>query len=176
MSLFTYLTSRRRRLAQVAVAAALSLAAGGLADSYATAAPDAAADTPRPTASPGPITSEPLAEGDTDRPFTVDADGPRKLVYRKATIPPGASTGWHYHEGEEIAVIVSGTLTRINGEDCSVRVLKPGDALVEPTGPDEVHFGVNKGNEPVVLYITDVLPEGAGYSKPAPDPGCETAR
>ncbi|GAA2244588.1 hypothetical protein GCM10010232_34590 [Streptomyces amakusaensis] len=173
------LTGRRRRVRRVAVAAVLFLAAGGIANAYADNSPKGAAQdasAPRAVASPGAITSEPIAEGESELPFTVDADGPRRLVYRKATIPPGASTGWHYHVGEEFAVIVSGTLTRINGEDCSTRILKPGDALVEPTGPDEAHFGVNRGSEPVVLYITDVLPEGAGFSRPAPDPGCGAAR
>ncbi|MFE0132900.1 cupin domain-containing protein [Streptomyces sp. NPDC059037] len=157
------LTPRRRRIGYGVLAAALCLTAGGVAN--AVTADD-----------PGPITSETLSEGDSSLPFKVNADGPRHLVYRKAVIPPGANTGWHYHKGEEIAVIKSGTLTRYNGSDCSKRVIKPGDALVEPTGPEEVHYGVNKGSEPVVLYITDVLPEGAGFSTPAPDPGCDTTK
>lgn len=166
MSVISLLLARRRTLGRAALAVALCLTAAGAADAAGPAA----------TAAPGPITSETFSEGDSSLPFKVDADGPRHLVYRKAVIPPGAATGWHYHVGAEIAVIKSGTLTRINGADCTVRSIKPGDALVEPTGPDEVHYGVNRGTEPVVLYITDVLPTGAPFSKPAADPGCPTAK
>ncbi|MFI2259949.1 cupin domain-containing protein [Streptomyces tubercidicus] len=164
--------SRRRKVGYTVMAAALCLAVGGVAN----ATPSAAPSTPAAPATGGPITSETLSEGDTDRPFSVQADGPRHLVYRKAVIPPGTATGWHYHVGAEVAVIKSGTLTRINGADCTIRTFKPGDALVEPTGPAEVHYGVNKGTEPVVLYITDVLPAGAPFSQPAADPGCGTAK
>ncbi|MFD3578005.1 cupin domain-containing protein [Streptomyces sp. NPDC058644] len=161
----SFLTPRRRKVGYGVLAAALCFTAGGVANA-----------TTSGTADPGPITSETLSEGRSELPFKVNADGPRHLVFRKAVIPPGANTGWHYHQGEEIAVIKSGTLTRYNGSDCKARVIRPGDALVEPTGPEEVHYGVNKGTEPVVLYITDVLPEGAGFSTPAPDPGCDTSK
>ncbi|MEU3350996.1 cupin domain-containing protein [Streptomyces sp. NPDC037389] len=170
MSVMPFSRAHRRTLGYTAMAAALCLTAGGVANAAASAG------QPAGQATPGPITSETLSEGDSGLPFKVDADGPRHLVYRKAVVPPGAATGWHYHVGAEIAVIKSGTLTRINGADCTVRAFKPGDALVEPTGPDEVHYGVNRGTEPVVLYITDVLPAGAPFSKPAADPGCPTAR
>ncbi|MFI5663737.1 cupin domain-containing protein [Streptomyces sp. NPDC051684] len=162
--MYSFLSIRRGRKALVAAAAGALLVTAG---SVAYAQTDAAGD---------PVTSETLSEGVTDRPFTIKADGSRHFVYRKAVIPPGAGTGWHFHTGEEIAVIHSGTMVRINGSDCSERSLGPGDALVEPTGPDEVHFGTNRGSEPVVLYITDVLPEGADFSEPAPDPGCENAK
>lgn len=178
MSPLTHPMNRHSRTGRAAVALALCLTAGGVVNAYATGDPETARDVAEvpATTTGGPITSEPIAEGTSDRPFTVNADGPRRLVYRKATIPPGTSTGWHYHVGEELAVVVSGTLTRFNGDDCSKRVLRPGDALVEPTGPGEAHFGINKGSKPVVLYITDVLPAGAPFSVPAPDPGCETGR
>ncbi|MFJ8925301.1 cupin domain-containing protein [Streptomyces sp. NPDC102364] len=152
-----------RKALVAAAAAALLVAAGSVAYAQTAAAGD-------------PVTSETLSEGDTGQSFTIKADGSRHLVYRKAVIPPGASTGWHFHTGEEIAVIHSGTMVRVNGSDCSERSLGPGDALVEPTGPDEAHFGTNRGSEPVVLYITDVLPKGADFSEPAEDPGCENAK
>ncbi|WEV24258.1 cupin domain-containing protein [Streptomyces sp. 71268] len=171
MTPFLLPVSRLRRFGYAAAATALCLTAVGAAS--ATGTDQGAA--PRPQAG-GPITSETLSEGDTTLPFRIKAEGPRHLLYRKATIPPGTATGWHYHPGSEIAVIASGTLTRVNGDDCRVRVLGPGDALVEPTGPKEVHYGVNRGTEPVVLYITDVLPKGAPVSVPADNPGCPTAR
>ncbi|MFT2018645.1 cupin domain-containing protein [Streptomyces sp. 796.1] len=169
--------SRRRRFGYLAAATALCLTAVGAA-SATEGASSTAADPARAAQTPpgGPITSETLSEGDTTLPFKIKATGPRHLLYRKAVIPAGTATGWHYHVGAEIAVIASGKLTRINGDDCTVRVLGAGDALVEPTGSDEVHYGVNRGTEPVVLYITDVLPKGQPVSVPAPDPGCPTSR
>ncbi|MFE5938234.1 cupin domain-containing protein [Streptomyces sp. NPDC056470] len=121
-----------------------------------------------------PVSAVVLSEGVTSAPFKIKANGDRKVLYRKAVVQPGASTGWHYHLGEEIAVINSGTFTRIEGADCSVRVYGPGESLVEPVGPDTVHMGVNNGTEPVELYVVDILPKNAtGPTKAAPDPGCD---
>lgn len=132
------------------------------------AQPAAEADVP-------PVSAVVLSQGVTSAPFKIKADGDRKVLYRKAVVQPGASTGWHYHLGEEIAVINSGTFTRIEGSDCSVREYGPGESLVEPVGPDTVHMGINNGTEPVELYVVDILPEDAtAPTVPAPDPGCDT--
>lgn len=122
-----------------------------------------------------PVSSEVLSQGLTSAPFTIKSDGDRKVLYRKAVVQPGASTGWHYHVGEEIAVINSGVFTRIDGSDCSVREYGPGESLVEPVGPDTVHMGINNGTKPVELYVVDIIPTDAtAPSVPAPDPGCDT--
>jgi quercetin dioxygenase-like cupin family protein len=120
-----------------------------------------------------PVSAVVLSEGVTSAPFKIKAKGDRKVLYRKAVVQPGASTGWHYHLGEEIAVIHSGTFTRIEGADCSVKEYGPGESLVEPVGPDTVHMGVNNGTEPVELYVVDILPRtAAGPTVPAPAPDC----
>lgn len=122
-----------------------------------------------------PVSAVVLSQGVTSAPFKIKADGDRKVLYRKAVVQPGASTGWHYHVGEEIAVINSGTFTRIEGADCSVREYGPGESLVEPVGPDTVHMGVNNGTEPVELYVVDIIAKDAtAPTVPAPDPGCDT--
>ncbi|MEW2510281.1 cupin domain-containing protein [Streptomyces sp. NPDC046870] len=123
-----------------------------------------------------PVSSVTLSQGLTSAPFKIKADGNRKVLYRKAVVQPGASTGWHYHVGEEIAVINSGTFTRIDGSDCSEKEYGPGDSLVEPVGPHTVHMGINRGTTPVELYVVDVLPTDAtAPSVPVADPGCGTA-
>ena len=112
-----------------------------------------------------PVSAVVLSQGVTSAPFKIKANGDRKVLYRKAVVQPGASTGWHYHLGEEIAVINSGTFTRIEGADCSVRAYGPGESLVEPVGPDTVHMGINNGTEPVTIafiLISATMPEIAG--------------
>ncbi|MEW2288055.1 cupin domain-containing protein [Streptomyces sp. NPDC047841] len=122
-----------------------------------------------------PVSSVTLSQGLTSAPFKIKADGDRKVLYRKAVVQPGASTGWHYHVGEEIAVINSGTFTRIDGSDCSEKQYGPGDSLVEPVGPRTVHMGINRGTTPVELYVVDILPTDAtAPSVPVADPGCGT--
>ncbi|GAB2519430.1 cupin domain-containing protein [Nocardiopsis aegyptia] len=159
--------------------AALALTAAALLTTAACATADAAtADgsqggpphKPHPTAPP-PVSSVTLAEGETDRPYTVTSDEDRTFVYRELTVQPGATGGWHTHDGEQVAVIVSGTLTRYDA-DCEPHVYTAGDALVEPADPEDVHIGLNLGDEPLELYVVDMLPEGGSPAVPAENPGC----
>ncbi|MFF0478732.1 cupin domain-containing protein [Streptomyces sp. NPDC004284] len=132
------------------------------ADTPAAAAP--AADLPKPVA-------EILGRGTTSAPFKVSSRAPREFVARKVTIPPGAQTGWHYHEGEQIVVQISGTVERLD-ENCEVETHTAGDAYVEPVGAKHIHNGINRGTEPVVFYVTDVIPGGAPFAVPATAPSC----
>ncbi|WP_308407211.1 cupin domain-containing protein [Streptomyces sp. APSN-46.1] len=92
------------------------------------------------------------------------------LEGREIVIAPGGCTGWHYHRVELIAVVRSGTLTRILHDD-SVVVHRAGTSFIEPAGIAHIHLGRNLGAEPVVLYVTcDALPEGAEFSIPSPAP------
>ncbi|WP_228077651.1 cupin domain-containing protein [Streptomyces profundus] len=117
------------------------------------------------------VQSETLAEGVAPHGVRIEAEGPTDVVQRVITIEPGGSTGWHYHDGPLLAVIASGTLTRTL-EDCTVEVSHAGDSFVEPHGPGHVHVGRNLGDEPVVLYATYMVPQGAPLSVDAEDPGC----
>ncbi|WP_116246360.1 cupin domain-containing protein [Nocardiopsis sp. FIRDI 009] len=162
--------------------AALALSAVALLAATACTAADASTSDPdrhgpphkpHPTAEPEPepVSVVTLAEGETDMPYTITSDEDRTFVYRKITVQPGAAGGWHTHDGEELAVIVSGTLTRFDA-DCEPRVYEAGDALVEPADPEDVHMGANLGDEPLVLYVVDTLPEGGSSAVPAENPGC----
>ncbi|AXK35266.1 cupin domain-containing protein [Streptomyces armeniacus] len=152
------LSKRWRRVRQAAVTA---VCVAGIA-----AAPSAAVATPG-----SGVTSKTLAEGSTADGVEISAEGRTDVAYRKITIEPGGTTGWHYHPGRLLAVVKSGTLTRTLA-DCSVEVSGPGDTVVEPVGPEHVHTGHNHGKEPVVLYATYVKPEGGPDSVDAADPGC----
>ncbi|MGH7292993.1 MAG: cupin domain-containing protein, partial [Myxococcota bacterium] len=93
-------------------------------------------------------------------------------ITREITIAPGGSTGWHWHDGELIAVVKQGTLTH-NMSDCSIDgVYNAGDPVIEPAGPDHVHIGRNLGAVPMVLQVIYVDPVGKPLAEDAPDPGC----
>ena len=47
-----------------------------------------------------------------------------------------------------------------------------GAAFVEPSGPRHRHIGRNLGTEPVVLYVTYLLPKGSPLSNDADAPPC----
>ncbi|MEU3610214.1 cupin domain-containing protein [Streptomyces sp. NPDC035033] len=166
------------KLRHKAVAAAFGLIALLGTTTAARAAADADAPAPAaatPAATPAADVPKPVAEilgrGTTSAPFKVSSRAPREFVARKVTIPPGAQTGWHYHEGEQIVVQVSGTVERLD-ENCEVEIHTAGDAYVEPVGARHIHNGINRGTEPVVFYVTDVIPGGAPFSVPAAAPSC----
>ncbi|CAM5399673.1 hypothetical protein SAVIM338S_01986 [Streptomyces avidinii] len=91
------------------------------------------------------------------------------LVTREIAIGPGGSTGWHYHAVPLMAVVRSGTLTRILS-DGTVEVHHAGSSFVEPAGIHHVHLGRNLGAKPVVLLVTAAIAEGAPFALPAEAP------
>lgn len=97
--------------------------------------------------------------------------GRTDVVFRTVTLAPGDSTGWHHHPGQIIAVVQSGTLTRVL-RDCSVETVSAGEAFVEPAGRRNRHIGHNFGTEPVVLYMTCLLPQDAPLAIETEAPAC----
>jgi quercetin dioxygenase-like cupin family protein len=110
-----------------------------------------------------------LARGAAPNGIAVGNRGATEVIVREVTIAPGGSTGWHYHPGEVVAVVKSGTLTRTL-YDCSTEVTTAGTAIVEPGGLAHGHNGRNLGTEPVVLVATYVLPAGQPLSQDIPPP------
>jgi quercetin dioxygenase-like cupin family protein len=96
-----------------------------------------------------------------------------RYVLREVTIPPGQSTGWHYHDGPVRAVIESGTLSHFDASCRSDGTYRAGRLLFEPTGAGHAHVTRNLGNEPVVMAIRYTLPVGAPLSQDIPNPGCD---
>jgi quercetin dioxygenase-like cupin family protein len=93
-------------------------------------------------------------------------------VLRRITFTPGASTGWHYHDGTLYALVESGTLTRTES-DCTTSHTHPaGSSLVEPSGRDHVHIGRNLTPDLLVLDVLYVDPAGAPLATDTPNPGC----
>ena len=108
------------------------------------------------------------------------------LELTRVIIPVGAQVTPHFHPGTQLAFITEGTLTYtvIDGEagvtraadSSSAKVeifrtgdtleLQPGDSIREPNGM--VHMASNDGDEPVVIYLSSLFPEGQPASSPAP--------
>ncbi|MEU1485464.1 cupin domain-containing protein [Streptomyces sp. NPDC005752] len=101
--------------------------------------------------------------------------GRTDVTFREITVQPGGSTGWHTHSGQLIAVVKSGTLTRTL-DDCSVEVTSAGTSFIEPSGTRHRHIGRNLGTEPVVLWVTYLLPEGSALSDDADAVDCPAVR
>lgn len=98
----------------------------------------------------------------------VPQDGaPQQVFVLERTFPVGGGSGWHTHEGVEIAHVVSGT-TEMRLADGTVMRFKAGETAVIPRGA--VHEGVNAGDEPARLVLTYVIDKGSPLRTPAPAP------
>ncbi|MGW2476826.1 cupin domain-containing protein [Streptomyces sp. NPDC001665] len=127
------------------------------------------------TSGSGVIATE-VAKGTSPGPLKVSApEGRADVTFVTATVAPGGSTGWHTHKGQLIVVVKSGTLTRTL-DDCSVEVSPAGTSFVEPAGRNHRHIGRNLGSEPVVLWVTYLLPQGSELSDDAEAVVCEPAK
>ncbi len=157
-----------RRFRRVLVV--LATATVGLGALAATAS---AADPPSTTTSNG-ITRAALGQASPE-------NAPGQVLYlQRVTIAPGAKLVEHFHEGTQVARIVSGvltydiasgsaTLTHVDGESESLTgpttvKLRPGESLVETQGL--VHHGSNAGKKRVVIELAALLQEGAALATP----------
>lgn len=124
-------------------------------------------------ATPGSgVSATVVAEGTSAGKLKVKTPkGRTDVTFRRITIEPGGSTGWHTHRGQLIAVVKAGTLTRTL-DDCSVEVSPAGTSFIEPSGKKHRHVGRNLGSEPVVLWVTYLLPEGSELSDDADAVDC----
>jgi quercetin dioxygenase-like cupin family protein len=100
------------------------------------------------------------------------------LELTRVIIPANESIAPHNHPGPQLAIIESGTLTYtvIDGEATVTRAagsdsaevvtytsgdkfeLHTGDSIMEPT--KMVHEASNETDEPVVIYLSSLFPEG----------------
>ena len=91
------------------IAAALLTALGATSAALATSA--------------SPISEKVLGAAGISQPYTIPVTKPADVVLAKATVPPGASFGWHssfgwhYHRGAVVVVVNSGTLTLYDSAD-----------------------------------------------------------
>ena len=98
--------------------------------------------------------------------------GGTDLVLREIHIPPGAGTGWHYHDGPVYAKVKKGTLSHFDATCRRDGVYRAGRYIAEPSGSGHVHIGRNRGRSELVLEALYVLPTGSPLAEDAPNPGC----
>jgi quercetin dioxygenase-like cupin family protein len=120
----------------------------------------------------GTAQATPAGPGVTARLISQTTVGGTDYTLREITIPPGQSTGWHYHDGPLYGFVRQGTLSHFDSGCASDGVYRAGSTLQEPAGPGNVHIGRNLGATPLVLEVLYVLPHGAPFSEDAPNPGC----
>jgi quercetin dioxygenase-like cupin family protein len=112
------------------------------------------------------------ANSNTDT-FAVElrATGPTDYYILQNKIAPGGTYGWHSHPGPSIVVVQSGELTLYRAADptCTPRVVGAGSGFVDQGG--DVHTVRNEGSVDAVVYVTSIIPKGAGRRIDELDPG-----
>jgi quercetin dioxygenase-like cupin family protein len=118
------------------------------------------------------ITEKVLGAANIAHPYNIDVKKSADVVVAKATVPPGASFGWHTHRAAVAVVVTSGTLTLYDSADrsCTPRRYSPGQGFVER--PNHVHLARNEGRKRVVVLVTYLgLQHGVNPDVPAARPG-----
>jgi len=120
-------------------------------------------------------TVEVLAAGHLPDRFKLDTKGPVDLVTLKVTVAPGGTSGWHSHGGAVVVTVASGTATLYEAArtTCTREVVPAGQAFWEAANLPS-HVLVNEGREPLVVYATFFLEDGAApvIDQPRP-PVCD---
>jgi quercetin dioxygenase-like cupin family protein len=119
-----------------------------------------------------PITEKVLGAASVAQPYTFAVQQPADVVVAKATVPPGASFGWHSHRAAVVAIVKSGTLSLYDSADptCTAHRYSAGAGFTEQ--PGHVHLARNEGHRPVVVLVTYLgLKHGVNPDVPAPKPG-----
>lgn len=81
----------------------------------------------------------------------------RHGVMSRSEFEPGATSGRHFHPGEELGYLLEGTLElTIDGQ--KPKVVKAGDAIFVPAGA--IHNATNIGKTPAKVLATYVLEKG----------------
>jgi quercetin dioxygenase-like cupin family protein len=140
----------KTRMLTTAAGLALVLCAFA-AGSGASATPPSTPNTPKASV---------LAVGILDGPAKVKKDGTTLKVRRDTTVrafdltyPAGSYSGWHYHPGIVVAVVLKGSVVR-ELTDCSTQTFGEGQAFTEVGA----HYVYNPGTDDAVLKITQILP------------------
>jgi quercetin dioxygenase-like cupin family protein len=118
------------------------------------------------------ITEKVIAAGGVAQPYAIDVANPADVVVAKATVPAGASFGWHSHRSAVAVVVQSGTLTLYDSADtrCTPQRVPAGHGFVEQ--PNHVHLARNETRHTVTVLVTYLgLEHGVDPDVPASAPG-----
>ena len=162
----TRIRRRAPRLAAALAVAALGLAAGVLTASPARATP------------PAGITTEILGSGTTLGGLKIHVDGIKvaskdaaSFTVAHLTFAPGGTTGWHVHPGPVLVTVISGSVTKFSA-DCSAQTYTAEQAFVE-NGPADENMVRNDGSVDAQTIVTFITLPGAPIREDAPPPpGC----
>ncbi|MFD4456837.1 cupin domain-containing protein [Nocardia sp. NPDC058480] len=116
------------------------------------------------------VSVEPLTLIDVSE-FSPFASLPSTFTFRRITIAPGGTLGWHYHDGNVLAVVTAGAVTRYE-TDCVPVTYSAGQGLSETVGPAHVHVGRNLGSGPAQMYVAYLNRAGEPLFVDAPAPDC----
>jgi quercetin dioxygenase-like cupin family protein len=81
----------------------------------------------------------------------------RHAVQARAEFEPGGAIGRHTHPGEELSIVLEGTLVlEVDGQPA--RTVKAGESFFVPAGV--VHAGKNPGTGKAVVFATYIVEKG----------------
>jgi len=87
----------------------------------------------------------------------------RHAVQARAEFEPGGAIGRHTHPGEELSIVLEGTLVlEVDGQPA--RTVKAGESFFIPAGV--VHAGKNPGNGKAVVFATYIVEKGKPVATP----------
>ena len=87
----------------------------------------------------------------------------RHAVQARAEFEPGAAIGRHTHPGEELSIVLEGTLVlEVDGQPA--RTVKAGESFFIPAGV--VHAGKNPGEGKAVVFATYIVEKGKPVATP----------
>lgn len=118
------------------------------------------------------ITEKVLGAAGIPQRYTINVAKPADVVVAQATVPAGASFGWHYHRAAVVVVVKSGTLTLYDSADrsCTPQRYSAGQGFTER--PRHVHLARNEGRKPAVVFVTYLgLKHGLNPDVPVARPG-----
>jgi quercetin dioxygenase-like cupin family protein len=95
---------------------------------------------------------------------------PTDVAVQHIVLQPGEGPGWHTHAGPGVAIVKSGALTVVD-DDCSEETFSAGQAFVD-SGFGHVHRAFNPTGETTEIWVTYVIPAGAGLIIRSPAPSC----
>ena len=113
-------------------------------------------------ATPKPILEELVKEHQTLGGSLVKyPEGTPEMRFYKVTIPQGAKIPLHTHPSPVIVYVNKGELTNVrivNGKEVT-DIIKSGSGFLEGS-PNEPHYVINNGLQPVVLFVTFASVQG----------------
>lgn len=120
-------------------------------------------------------------------PVAASAAPGQSLWLVRYEIPPGTTLKKHFHEGAQIGLVASGTLTYTvltgevqvfqlgpDGKSVEEPPVRAGETRTFPAGywlveePEDHHYGANLGPEPLVIFTSSLLRDGAPLATPLP--------